>query len=349
MDQRTLDIYLSRILSGFYLFLHKNNRYKLKYPTINVKYEASLYTQEEYTNSRFNEWIMDEDILSTLIMLNIWNPIKEKELNDSSNKIDDLKVDLFKNCLNPTKVKSIKKQIASSKKRQNYLYSVRHSFDHLTSSGYAEMLKNQYILINSLYDNNNNLVFKNMESVDFSLFNSLSSIIYNNVIPIDVFRLIARSESWRNYWSANKDYIFDKPTLEWSDEQKTLVIITKMYDNAYEHPECPSDKVIEDDDMFDGWMISQKRDSEKEKKKKTTEKMLGDKLNKAGEVFLVAGSTEEAKDIYDLNDPAARSTIIERENVILNSKTEINVTDLPDVQRDIMMEQNRLFKERKKQ
>lgn len=349
MDQRTLDIYLSRILSGFYLFLYKNNRYKLKYPTINIKYEADIYTQEEYNKNRFNDWIMDEDILNTLITLGIWNPMMEKELNDSNSKIEDLKVDLYKNSLNPTKIKSLRKQLSSAKKRQNFLYGVRHSFDHLTSSGYVSILKNQYILVHSLYDKNDQLIFSDIDSVDFTLFNSLSNIIYDNVIPIEVFRLIARNESWKNYWSANKDYIFDKPTIEWTDEQKTLVIITKMYDNAYDHPDCPSDKVIEDDDMFDGWMIQQRKESEKEKNKKRTEKVLGDKLNKAGEVFLVANSMEEAKNIYDLNDPSARFTINERENMILNSGKDIDVTQLPDVQRDIVMEQNKIFKERKKQ
>lgn len=348
MDQKTLDIYLSRILAGFYLFLYKNNRYKLKYPGINIKYEADIYANEEYISNRFNDWIGDEEILNTLITIGVWSPLLEKELNEINQKIEDSKVELYKSYLNPSKLKTLRKQLNSLKKRNNFLYGIRHSFDHLTSSGYSSILKNQYILVYSLYDYNDNRLFSSIDNVDFSLFNNLSNIIYENTIPADIFRAIARSDSWKNYWSANKDYIFDKPTVDWTDEQKTLVVITKMYDNAYEHPDCPPDSVIDDDDMFDGWMISQRRENEKEKNKKRTEKALGDKLNKSGEVFLVANSIEEAKNIYDLNDSSSRFTIKERENIIFNTQKEINTDQLPDVQRELMMEQNRLFKERHK-
>ena len=346
MDQISLNTYLSRVLSGIYIFLYRDNTYKLRYPNIDIKYEADVYAEQEYIKNRFNDWINTEDILSTLMMIGVWNPILEKELEDFPKKIEDLKVDLYKNAFNSVKIKSLKKNLKNLNNRYNFLYGVRHSLDHLTPSGYASLLKSQYILVHSLYDNSGDRLFEDIGSVNFAKFNALTNIIHENIIPADTFREIARSDLWRNYWSANKERMFNKPTVEWTDEQKTLVIITKMYDNAYEHPECPSDNIINDDDMFDGWMIMQRRENEKDKNKKRTEKMLGDKLNKAGEVFLVANSKEEIQNIYDLNDAGARHTIREREKTIINSDTEISVTQLPDIQRDIIMEQNRLYKEK---
>ena len=172
--------------------------------------------------------------------------------------------------------------------------------------------------------------------------------VTENTIPPAAFRHIARSDLWRNYWSANKDYIFGKPTIDWTDEQKTLVVITKMYDNAYEHTECPSDAIIENDDMFDGWMILLRRENEKERSKRRTEKKFGDKLNKAGEIFLTANSKEEAQDIYGLNNDTSRNIIKERERTINKSEKPIKDSDLPDVQRGLQMQQVQMTKERMK-
>lgn len=118
-----------------------------------------------------------------------------------------------------------------------------------------------------------------------------------------------------------------------------------MYDSAYEHPECPPDNVFEDDDMFDGWMITQKRENEKNRNKNRTEKMLeGKKLNKAGEVFLVANSQEEAQNIYNLNDANSRNIIRERNNIIKDGSNIVEDTQLPDVQRNLVAQINENFK-----
>jgi len=345
MNQISLNTYLSRILSGFYVFLYKNSFYKLKYPGIDIKYRADIYAEKEYNDSRFNDWIKDDDILSILMSLGLWNPSLEKELGDMPTKIEDVKVELYKQNFNATKIKALKRQLTNLDNRYNYLYGVRHCYDHLTSLGYASSLKNQYILIHSLYDEFDNKLFTDTGKINFTLLNNLCNIIQENIIPSDIFRLIARSDLWRNYWCANKDNIFNKPTIDWTDEQKSLIIISKMYDNAYEHPECPADKIIEDDDIFDGWMINQRRESERDKNKKRTEKMLGDKLSKAGEVFIMANSNEEAQNIYQLNDVTAQQTIKERTRAI-NSASSLDVSQLPDVQRDITIEQNRLYKEK---
>lgn len=346
MEQLYLNTYLSRILSGLYKFIYNNSLYILKYPNIDIKYAADIYAEQEYQNNRFADWIKEEDILGLLINIGLWSPMLEKELINMPTQIEDAKVNLFKNYINPSKVKSSKKTLKTLNNRYNFLYHIRHSFDHATRIGYSDSLKAQYILLNSLYDENFTKIFTDNDNLNLHLLNSLSSTIQENNIPINIFKQIARSDIWRNYWLTNKERIFDKPATEWTDEQKTLVVITKMYDNAYEHPECPPDSVIDDDDMFDGWMILQKRENEKEKNKKRTEKLLGNKLDKAGEVFVMASSPEEATNIYDLNDINAKQTIIERNNTMLKSQTPIEESQLPDVQRNIIMEQNKLYKDK---
>jgi hypothetical protein len=348
MDQRSINIYLSRILSGFYIFVYNTTKYKLIYPDISIKYEAELYAHEEYENNKFNEWINDDTIIDSLVSIGLWSYNGDDNLKSIEKQIDDHKVDLFKNFLNPSKLKSLKKTLSNLKNTYNKLYETRHSLDQYTVSGYSQLIKNHYIIVHSLFDKNNNRIFDSVDEADSTLLNSLSSIIGQNTIDISVFRLIARSDIWRNYWSANKEYLFDRATINWTDEQKTLVVLTKMYDSAYEHPECPPDSVFEDDDMFDGWMIVQKRENEKIRNKNRTEKVLeGKKLDKAGEVFIVANSKEEAENIYDLNDNNSRHIIKERESVLKGSSSTIDVSQLPDVQRELTIQTNQQFKNRK--
>lgn len=343
-----INIYLSRILSGTYLFIYKNQTLKLKYPDINVKYLADLYATQEYQKNKFNEWILEDDIFNYLIMTNLWNPLVDKEFKELPKKIEDYKVQLYQNELNPKNQKSIRRILKDAQNKYDHLYHIRHSFDHLTAQGYANLSKNHYILSESIFDSEDNKIFHRIDDIDFILFNEICSLISNNTIPAYIFRKIARSELWRNYWIANKDFLFGKPTIEWTDEQKNLVVITKMYDNAYEHPECPGNNILEDDDMFDGWMISIRRENEKDKTKRRTEKKFGDKLNKAGEIFLMAESKEEAQNIYSLNNPLSRNIIKEREIVLKQNNDFVKDSDLPDVQRNLQMQQIQQIKEKHK-
>lgn len=348
MDSRILNLYLSRILSGFYMFVYDQTNYKLIYPDIGIKYEAELYAEKEYEANKFNDWINEDDVVYLLIDLGLWNRDGDNYLKNLEKQIEDYKIDLFKNFLNPTRIKSIRKSLDNTKRQYNRLFEIRHSLDHITTNGYSNMLKSQYILLQSLYDTNGNKIFNDINYIDYNVVNNLSHYISQNNIDIPTFRAIARSDMWKNYWSANKDFIFDRSAINWTDEQKTLVIFSKMYDSAHEHPDCPPDNVFEDDDIFDGWMIIQKRENEKNKTKNRTEKMLDKKLAKAQEVYVMANSKEEAQNIYNLNDPNSQHIIKERNVAILNSKGDIGQDQLPDVKRDLVVETNRRFMESRK-
>ena len=71
---------------------------------------------------------------------------------------------------------------------------------------------------------------------------------------------------------------------------------SSLYDNIQESPDCPSNEVINDDDMLDGWMIIQKRNREQAKLQKDAENKFGNKkISNADEVFIV-------KDYYNQPD-----------------------------------------------
>jgi hypothetical protein len=349
MDNGLTSIYLSRILSGFYIFQYKEKKYKLVYPDCKLKYSAELYCQEEYEQNKYNDWIKDEDILSVLIDLKLWSHNGDQELKNIETKIEDLKIELYHNFLNPAKIKNIKKSIHNAQRAYEALYDNRHCLDTATLKGYCGIIKSQYILVNSLYSLDDKKIFEDLNIIDYSLVNDISFHINKDIINTTIFRTIARSEVWRNYWSANKHRIFDKPTIDWTDEQKTLIILSKMYDSAFEHPDCPPDSVVQDDDMFDGWMILSRRQNEKDREKNRNEKMLNNKkVGNAQEVFLVANSKEEAQNIYSLNDNTSKNIINERNKIVMRSNQDIKEADLPDVQRNLLIKNNQQFMQSRK-
>lgn len=340
-DNKEISLILCRILSGYYIFTVNSKSYILKYPSMSIRYAADIFVEQEYDTIKYNSWLSQDDILYFLKEHGLWSNDGDKLLISLEKQIEDYKVQLFLNYLNPPLIKQLRQKLIAVKKNYSNLYSKRHSFDYITMDGYISNIRDQYILANSIYNMDNTLVFNNINNIDITLFNNLATHIANHIIDIDTFRLLARSSKWKNYWISNKDNIFGKPAIEWTEEQQTLVLMSRMYDNAYEHPECPPDKIIEDDDMFDGWMIHNRRINEKNKEKNRTEKMIGDKnFGKAQEVFLTANSFDEAAAIYNLNDPVSRNTIRERSRIIDNSKDGVRADGFPDVQRDLSMQMN---------
>jgi hypothetical protein len=256
-----------------------------------------------------------------------------------SKQIDKLKMDLYKSFFNPHQQRSVRNRLQNLKAKYNKYYSIRHSMDHITLEGFCENLKNQYILYNSLFIKNKDYVLIDKNSD----IETLTKEINKYSIDISIFRKIARGDIWKAYWSANKNFIFDKPVTEWTDEQRTLVVFTKMYESARESPESPPDPVFDDDDMFDGWLLIQ---NEKHKdSKKSINNNNNDKMSKSQEMFVVAKNVDDAQQVHDMNTAVSKALIRERNNAIKNTK-DLDASKLPDAKREIQKQSQEMFKNR---
>lgn len=342
MEERVIGSFLSRIMCGYYIFTYAGKRYKLEYPNLDLKYQAEILAQEIYDDWKYQEWPTLKSVIEVLVDQGLWEYHFEMDIKQLEKSIEDIKVDIYKNYLNDKKLKQLKRTLYQHDNKLSTFLNKKHQFDYITIEGFAESAKTHFLLSNSILDQNNQYIFLK-DDADNVLLQRISSIVSENSIGITTFKKIARSNLWNNYWGTKKEDVFDGPSIRWTDEQKTLVRITKMYDSAREHPECPPDDVFDDDDAFEGWMILERRKNEKSKIENRLEKSLPAKLKNAGEVFLVAGSQKEAEQIYGLNDAQGLGIIKER-NRILQTQHEINETNLPDIRRDITMQNNELMK-----
>jgi hypothetical protein len=150
-----------------------------------------------------------------------------------------------------------------------------------------------------------------------------------------MYKKIARSDYWKNYWNNNKTKVLDDPVSEWSDEQKSLINISCMYDRIYEHPECPKEDVINDDDALDGWMIFNKQENERKKKEKGVDDMLTGKMRNSSEIFLMANNRDQAQDIQGLNSDKSLSALKQKVDFVMSNKGPVRDAQLPDVKQKI--------------
>jgi len=164
------------------------------------------------------------------------------------------------------------------------------------------------------------------------LFSEIRSIIFKQNINVSSIRELARTDPWKSYWGIYKPNVF-KPPL--NDEQKALLLFSQMYENAYSHPECPNNKVINDDDMFDGWIIHQRKKREEQLKESNLQQV--DELHKHGdaqEIMLMAKSKDDVSKIQDMNHPVSRAAVRSRQKVIKQKGTATDL-DFPDVKQDV--------------
>jgi hypothetical protein len=336
MTDADLELLLYRVLSGKILFTYKNEQYELKNSSVDIKYEAQILYDSIINDEKYNDWIRAEDLDDMLISLGLWSKDTNKIIKDIEKKIERSKVDMFLSAALSDKVRKIKKLLSEYRNQLNKIMDYKNDLFSHTLEGYASSIKNEYILCNTVFKNNMRVFPKQVSSdqASYVYFNDLVTEVNKQNIGIDSYKELARSSMWRSYWNCNKEKVFNKAVCDWTDDQRTTVSVTRMYDNIYDHPDCPSDNVIEDDDMLDGWMIHQREKNQKAKKQAQIDEM-NPKLKNAQEVFLIPQSKEEIEDIIGLNSPDSLRRMKEKMNYVQQVGS-VDDGNLPDVRMDLM-------------
>ena len=346
MNNDSIEFLLYRILCGKLLFYYQGYQYELRSPDHSLKYNAQLLYNQIINDEKYNDWIREDQIESVLIILGLWTQDTMKIVKDIEKKIDNAKVDLFKFSSFSDKVKTLRKSLNQYRTQLNKIMNHKTELMSNTLEGYAASIKNEYIICNTLFKNNSKVFVNNLKNNQnsYTYFNAIVTEINKHVIGIDDFKSLSRHQIWRSYWTYNKQNIFNSSVIDITDDQRTLVNISRMYDSVYDHPECPSDNVIEDDDMLDGWMILQRRKNEQNKNQRKVDD-LNPKLKNAQEVFLMANNQETAEEILSLNSQESMHKMNEK-FAYVKAHGQANESELPDVRRDIMNKANEMRKNR---
>jgi hypothetical protein len=323
-----LDIY--RILSGKLIFSYNNKEYELRQQDSLLKYRANLIFQTIVNDEKYSDWIRAEYLEKYMISLGVWDNEMSRFIKSSEKTIDDLKVSLYGSRFNTKQSAKTRKNLTSLRNRLSKLSETKNTFYSNTLEGYADSIKYEYLITNTLYHNNQK-VFKEFESTQnsYTEFTGLISEINKYFIASSRYREIARSELWKSYWNIGKDQVFASETSSWTDEQRSLASFSIMYDSIYNHPEKPTDSVINDDDCLDGWMILQHRNAEKSKQQEQITKGSS-AMAKAQEVFIFTDSQEGVEQVMELNSSDSMAIMQERFHAI-DKMGSLSQQSLPDV------------------
>jgi len=309
-------------------------------PDPNLMYESSEVYQEAYEHGYYKGLYLKDELPEVLFDLDLYSPFDDQDVVKLKKDIEDLKVSAFENFKKERELRGIKFLLRQTENKLSSIYRRKYQFDHLSCEGYATYCQWNWIIENSTY-------FMNGDKYDWVKY-TISDVLSHyeqNSITSEEYRMVARSDQWRPIWSLGKKTgnLFDRPSSMLTKDQVTLCSFSMMYDNVYESPESPHDKVIEDDDCLDGWFIVQKRKHKKAKKESEVNQLLStnSKIANAGEVFIVANSHEEVEEIEGLNSLQSRMAKQQRFD-LLKQKGEIKSdTEFIDIQRELMMQQNR--------
>lgn len=340
-DAHKIEYNLYRIIKGYYFITVNNNIYKVVYPTIDIKYKAQQIYIDILENNKYEIfWYSDIQLKMLLDRQDIWNNQKESILKQQEKLLDSEKIALYHNYMNQDKKKYHKKSIKYISSNIASMLTEKTSLDYLTLKFFAETVKNEFIIMNCIYNEKENIKIFNSSSLnssDYRLIQNISKEILQKQLTATQLREIAKSDLWQSYY--NGDHTFASNSIDQNDDQRHLIKLTKMYDSVRQHPECPSDDIIKDDDALDGWFLSQKEKSEKEKnKQQVLDKVSGsNKLSNSGELFVLTNDIQEARTIYNLNDEKTKQEIAKTKQTA-SKKGQIKWTDLDHVIQNKLVE-----------
>lgn len=328
---------LYAIISDHHTISINKKKYIVIKPTQYILHQAHLFYEDILYKNRYNDWIKEDEYVDYLMKIGKLPWDSETKIKELEKFIEDRKVELYQSYANLKQVKNIRRQLKQSK---NLLYKLRETkllFFSFTLKGFAEIVRQNYILCNTIYYND-----KLLSDISQGLLNKIKIKTADHFISPTQFREIARGDPWRSYWGIT-DNPFSKSVIDLDYDKRTLIAYSKMYDNIYENPDRPDDSVISDDDALDGWMILQKRKQNQQKKEEKNDNIvnkLSDKYNNASEIFLPASSKEEVKNISKMNSAKGQQVKSQRQKMI-DKQGKVGAGQLPDEMLERQLQRNR--------
>lgn len=342
MDQVAREMLVCRICSGCLRLRVGDVVYHLRRPDRMAMYAAQEVCADQLYEAKVAGLYSDGELAEYLYDSGLWDGEREKLMAQLPKEIEEFKLKLYQASFRSSERKVIRKALQVAREKLAELESERHAYDHLSCSGAAALARSRYVLGASLYAADGRPVYGAAAYWEESsnLLERVMAALAEARVGEPEYRELARTEPWRSLWNCRKaeGSLFGTAAVDYTDEQRALVNYTLLYDSAFEHPDCPGDEIINDDDMMDGWLIFQRREREKRQTQRDGDELVAnEKVRSSQEVYLVADTVEDARKVVDLNDDHAKS--IQRQRFqYLKEKGEVNEVDMPDTKQRLRME-----------
>lgn len=290
------------ILSGVIPCVVNQQRCYIKSFRPHVVYESREVYQETYRQAQILGALTDSESQKEIIKAGVWNLYEEQILKELPKKIEDLKIAMYDAYYKFKRRESVEKNLKNKKEQYAHLMFRRNEYKDTTCEGIAELNRKKYLIGLSTYNEEDEPMYNRdtiMQTDDSSL-RKLVSAYYQAIPTEEDVRDMVQHEPWRGYWGASKleGSLFGCPAKDLTELQRVAIMWSRIYDNVYEHTECPPEDLIQNPDMLDGWLLVQGKKQSEARKKQFGEKHVN-KAQGADEVFVMV---EDVKDIQRVND-----------------------------------------------
>lgn len=304
MNPYEREYFVSRLRSGIYNIRLDGVFIKVVSPTIEDEFYANELYVQAYEEALYDDIMTEEHILAWAIEKGLWSDEKEQKIELLEKDLEKLKVEIFGNRSKTILREKIRTYIRATEKALKKAQSEKNEWFSRTCEGIATEEKNLALF--------SRCCFVGSEPLDFE-FADINTLYYDYSkmqLSEKQLREIARNEPWRLTWTLREQQplFANAPGRQLTNDQKGLLIWSRMYDNIQESMDCPTEDVINDDDMLDGWFITQKKKQEAEKAKSELEaRTNNEKIANSPEVMIVTDSAKEADRIHGMNSFGAET------------------------------------------
>jgi len=314
MDFSERELLVFRIRSGVYRIPMSGFTIKIYTPTIEDELEACDVYQKSYYEALNDDIMTEEDCFEWMIENDLWSYQEDKDIETYKEEMKNLKVNIYKKFNNARLRESARAYLRAAESALTSLASKKNIYQANTCEGIAQLDRSLFLLGRCSFVGTEQL---DLESVNS---NTLLNKYYSLVLNEAESRELARNDPWRSIWALRETgtyNLFSNKDRELSMDQKNLLVWSRMYDNIQESMDCPSDKIIEDDDALDGWFVEQKRKQDKERIVDQVEASItNDKIKNSQEILLFADNETDAKNVDELNSVNAKMIKKERKDVL---------------------------------
>lgn len=327
MDLSEREFLVFRIRSGIYKVPYNKFNIKILTPTIEDEFAACEVYDRSYYEAMNDDIMTQEECSEWMLENGLWTYEEDLKIKEINTEIENLKINVYKKYNNGRLRESARIYLRAAEEGLKQLEDKKNAYYGNTCEGIAQLDKSMFLLEICSYVGGEKL---DPESVEL---NNLLNKYYSLILKESDSREIARSEPWRSIWvlrETNTFKLFSNQDRELSIDQKNLLVWSRMYDNIQESMDCPSDKVIEDDDALDGWFIEQRRKNEREKAVGVVEdSMQNDKIKNSHEILVFADNNTDAQTIHEMNSPNAKAVKHQRKQVLeeKGSAVDLDFTD----------------------
>lgn len=341
MKHHEREYFVSRIRSGVYFIPFNESTLKILTPTLEDEYYINLAYSQAYDEALAQDIMTEDEMLDWMIDKNLWTEEDEQKQEQLEKNLETLRIKIYENRFQTEKREKIRQYLRATEEGLQKLAQKKAAYYQNTCEGNAWLKK--------CHASIRRCTFLNGEPCDFSDI-SIQDVwyVYNKeFLQESDVRELSRNEPWRTLWNIRKDCnlnLFDNKGRELSIDQKNIIMWSKMYDNIQESMDCPTDDVIEDDDLLDGWFVIQKNKREKERAQSEVDSIVSNnKIANSQEIFVFAQTPQDAARVEKAN--TFHSSMIKKERMsVVQEKGEAKDMDFRDQQLKVRSMANEQYK-----